>query len=79
VLLLSGAITRTLADDEIREAAERVGSVIGGMIASVLIVLAVRFVYVKLFAKDAAVWSPWVLVVAGTLEWLAAFGAAGEG
>lgn len=76
----SGAVFRALEtrEDENLEEAETAGYIVGGIIGPVLIVLAIRFAYVRLFRKDARVWSPWIVVVAGAFAWLSALGAAGD-
>jgi uncharacterized membrane protein len=79
LLLASGAIVRAMdtREDEGLEDSEAAGYVFGGIIGPILIVLLVRFIYVRLFNKTARVWSPWIIVVAGAFAWLAALGALG--
>jgi hypothetical protein len=81
LLLASGAIVRAMdtRDEEGLEDAEAAGYVFGGILGPILIVLLVRFIYVRLFAKTAPVWTPWIMVAAGVLAWLAAAGQLGRG
>ncbi len=81
LLLASGAIVRAMEtrDEEGLEDAEAAGYVFGGILGPILIVLLVRFIYVRLFAKTALVWTPWIIVGAGVLAWLAAAGQLGRG
>lgn len=59
-----------------------VGEFVGYVIGTALIVLAVvmiaRFAFVKLFAKERSVWSPWMLVVAGAIVLLMSFSQVNE-
>lgn len=79
LLVASGAIVRALdtREDEGLEDAEAAGYIVGGIAGPILIVLLVRFIYVRLFNERAEVWSPWILVAAGVFAWLAAAGQLG--
>ena len=53
-------------------------SMIGATLSLLVIGLLIRFVYVKLAARDRPVWSPWVLVIAAVLALVLAFGSAAQ-
>ena len=80
LLVASGAIVRALdtREDERLGDAETAGYIFGGIAGPILIVLLVRFAYVRLFNKQAEVWSPWILVAAGVFAWLATAGQLGR-
>jgi Protein of unknown function (DUF2510) len=80
LLLGSGALVRALdtREDEGLEDAEMAGYIVGGILGPILILLAIRFIYVRLFKRSAPAWSPWILVAAGAFAWLAAAGQLGR-
>jgi len=80
LLVASGAIVRALDTGEVERLgdAETAGYILGGIAGPILIVLLVRFAYVRLFNKQAEVWSPWILVAAGVFAWLATAGQLGR-
>lgn len=54
------------------------GAFVGGLASALLVALLIRFIYVRVAAKDRQLWSPWVFVIAAAILLVAALGRAGE-
>ena len=68
ILVLAAIASASVeADRSDFNTARTIGFAMGAVVGPLLIVLVVRFAYVKLFARDRPVWTHWVVVAAAVL------------
>lgn len=74
LLAIPGLLSALRSADRGETAAYVLGSVFGAVVGSLLIALPIRFIYVKLGARQRRTWSPWTLVLASAIALLALWG-----
>jgi hypothetical protein len=81
VVLVAGALVAAGVSDEEdpMNTPEHLGYVFGGIVGPLAIAALARFAYVRLFAKQRPVWSPWIVAGAAVLAWVGVIGAASDG
>ena len=77
LLALPGLLTALRSADRGETFAYAIGSGFGAVFGSLLFALLIRFVYVKVAARQRRVWSPWTLVIAAVIALLVLPGSSG--
>jgi hypothetical protein len=77
LLAIPGVLTPLRSADRGETSAYAVGSGFGAVFGSLLFALLIRFIYVKVAARQRQVWSPWTLVIAAVIGLLVLPGGSG--